>query len=135
MSSGKRTTANINRIYTDIRNFVHKGIPDKEIIDTLAIPRRTFYTYKKKILGEDKALWREMTSQYLPGELLRLKSSMEASFLILNELWKKPGLDTEDMLAVLKSKDSVRLDIINLLYEGTEMITNIEQKQTKYHKS
>ena len=65
MTSRKRTNTHLDRIWSQIKKFVYEGIPDKEIIDTLAIPRLTYYTYKKRILEQEKALWREITSEYL----------------------------------------------------------------------
>lgn len=137
MTSRKRTNANIDRIRVQIRKFVHEGIPDKEIIDTLAIPRRTFYTYKKKIIEQDKKLWREITSEYLASELLRLRSSLEETFTKSRELANTPGLDVGDVLAALNSQYSARLSILQLLVEGTQLLTEEEnqKQQNKYHKS
>ena len=60
---------------------------------------------------------------------------IEESYQTASDLSKTPGLDTQDVLAALRAKDGMRLDIINLLYEGTELITEEEnqKQQNKYH--
>ena len=130
MTSRKRTNANIDRIRTQIKKFVYEGIPDKEIIDTLAIPRRTFYTYKKKIIEQDKALSREIS--YLEMELVGLRNSLEYLYQTAMELSKQE--DYNDRIGAAQAATDARLSQVPLLTEGPELIVDMQQQQVKYHK-
>lgn len=120
--------AQIDTILTDIRGLMQQNVPDKEIINTLAIPARTLYRHKKRILQQNQKLWRELTSQYLETELLRLKDSLEYLYEVSLELAKKE--DYEDRIGAAQSAADARLSLVQLLLDP-EIIQKVQQHKSQ----
>jgi hypothetical protein len=114
----KHTKAQVQRILEDIQALMQKNVPDSQIRYTLGLELRQYQYFAKRINLQNQEIWRDLVKYDLATELIRLRRSLEESYLTAKELCTKPGLDTQDILAALRAKDSVRLDIINLLYEG-----------------
>jgi hypothetical protein len=114
----KHTKAQVQRILEDIQALMQKNVPDSQIRYTLDLELRQYQYFAKRINLQNQELWRDLVKYDLATELIRLRRSLEESYLTAKELCTKPGLDTQDISAALRAKDSVRLDIINLLYEG-----------------
>jgi hypothetical protein len=114
----KHTKAQVQRILEDMQALMQKNVPDSQIRYTLGLELRQYQYFAKRINLQNQEIWRDLVKYDLATELIRLRRSLEESYLTAKELCTKPGLDTQDILAALRAKDSVRLDIINLLYEG-----------------
>ena len=114
----KHTKAQVQRILEDIQALMQKNVPDSQIRYTLGLELRQYQYFAKRINLQNQEIWRDLVKYDLATELIRLRRSLEENYLTAKELCTKPGLDTQDILAALRAKDSVRLDIINLLYEG-----------------
>ena len=127
--SRRRTKAEIQRIISDIRQLIQENVPADQIRHTLGLELRQYQRFAKTINQENQAIWRELVKGELAGEFLKLRSSLENSYQTTLTLLETPGLDTEDTLAALRAKDGMRLDICNLLYEGTALLTQQQQEQ------
>jgi hypothetical protein len=116
--------------------MMQENVPDSQIRYTLNLGLRQYQYFARRIKKKNQKIWRELVKGELASELLRLRSSIENSYQTALSLLQTPGLDIQDTLAILRSKDSMRSDIINLLVEGTQLrLTEEENHQPKYHKS
>jgi hypothetical protein len=60
-----------------------------------------------------------------------LRSSLEETFTKTRELANTLDLCTGDVLAALQAKDDARLSIVQLLCQGTELLSDMQQQQQK----
>lgn len=88
---------------------------------------RTYQRHIKRIGEEDKAVWYSIIRDELATELLRLRSSLEETYLIAKGLAEDPQYNNK--LEALQAKDDARLSIVHLLTEGPEMMVKVEQQQ------
>lgn len=114
---------------------MQQGKSSQEIMDLLHIPLRSYRRYTKSIFLQDKEIWYNAVKDEVCTELLNLRNSLEDTYVAALALSKIAGLDTTEVLAALRAKDDSRLSIVQLICEGTELLSNMQQQQQpKYHK-
>lgn len=131
----KHTKAQVQRILTDIRALMQQNVPDSQIRYALGLELRQYQYFARRINLQNQKIWHDLVKDEVATELLRLRASLEDTYQTALALSKTPDLGTGDLLAVLRAKDTVRLDIVTLLCEGTELLSDMQQKQQpNYHK-
>ncbi len=130
--NGKKTDAQrfhptnnqVQRIEQDIRALRIQNKSDSKIRDILGLEPRTYRNYSKRIHDEDTAIWYAITAEEMAGELIRLKSSFEDTYLKAKAL-SESSKDVGEILDALADKDSARVNIIMLLRDGPGMMAEV----------
>jgi len=117
------------RIIKDIRSLRDSGKSDIEIRKTLGIELRTFQRYTKTIYEKDQQVWFSITREQLATELLRLRSSLEETYIIAKKMSEDESADISDRLESLAVKDNTRVVPIKLLTEVPSPIKIKTQEQ------
>jgi hypothetical protein len=74
------TRTDRDRAIASIRQLKKEDRNDKEIMDTLGIPLRTYRRYVAEIHKDDKMAWLLTSRTQLEPELLKLKESLEGTY-------------------------------------------------------
>lgn len=118
------TNNQVQRIEQDIRALRMQNKSENEIRALLGLEPRTYRNYSKRINDEDMAIWYAITAEEMAGELLRLKSSFEDTYLKAKAL-SETEKDVDAILEALDSKDNARINIVRLLVEGPGMMQKV----------
>jgi hypothetical protein len=78
----RRPTNIINSQVKQIKQMLEDKKTDHQIIETLCIPHRTYYRYKRRITGEDKQRWAEVVKESLESRALKIYRSMEWAYAL-----------------------------------------------------
>ena len=81
----KKSKDNVLRIEKDIRALLEQRKSSQEIMDILSIPERSFRRYCA-IYNQDLKTFLSITKEQLGTELLKLRSSLEETYKIV-EKW------------------------------------------------
>ncbi|HEY7109803.1 MAG TPA: hypothetical protein VH415_10265 [Nitrososphaeraceae archaeon] len=81
-----KSASEVKRVLSDIRSLKQQNKSDKEIRDILDLKIRMYQRYVKRIHELDQDIWRKITSTQLETELLRLKQSLEDTYIITENI-------------------------------------------------
>ena len=120
------TNSQVERIKKDIRALRDSGKSDIEIRETLGLELRTYQKYIHILHLEDQKVWLSITQEQLGSELLRLKSSLESTFLTARAMAQDP--ECKERIEALNCMNDSRLNIIKLLVEYPDFERNVIKK-------
>lgn len=121
---------NTEQIIAEIGRLKLQYHTDKQIIDFLQIPRRTYYYYLKQWRQQISDLIKERDKTHLEAEIERAKEGIELDIQELTQLAKSAESDA-DKISAIKERKQARIDIIKLEYEGPEILAEREQTNDK----
>ena len=73
----KRVAHLVNLQVRQLKRMLEDNKTDSPIMETLQIPRRTYYRYKGKIMDQDKEEWAEVVKGSLESRALKIKQTLE----------------------------------------------------------
>ena len=109
----KKSKEHVIRVLEKIRELRKAKVPEREIQYQLALTPRTWERHIKKIHEEDKEIWQQVARTQLESELIKLKSSFERTFDIMDAEADK-AVTTEEKVLACRAKDDARLSIVQL---------------------
>lgn len=136
----KKSKEHVANIVSKIRQYRKQGLSEDQIKHDLALIDRTYQRYDKIIREQDHEAWLNVTKNELEPELLKLKSSLEDTYKIADDLSKQKVTEENhimitDILEACKAKDDARLSIVQLITEGPDYINHVDEavgkKETK----
>lgn len=120
------TYRDTEKLIAEIGRLKLQYLTDKQIIEALQIPRRTYYYYLKQWRQQISELIKERDKSHLEAEIERAKEGIELDIQELSKLAKEAESDA-DKIAAIKERKQARIDIIKLEYEGPEILAEREQ--------
>jgi hypothetical protein len=124
MARGKIPIAQVNRRLEDIAKMIAAGLGDKEIMQQLNMPERTYYDYKARIfkIFEKNAAEKQAQRQgvvdfeaaILKDKLVRLYRALELEIV---DKYKDPKL-LSDVATATRAAANIAIEIFRLEYES-----------------
>jgi hypothetical protein len=109
------------RMMTDILALSDKQ-DDLQIMQTLSLPKSTFYRYKTKIYKESKKLWERTCKESLEFRALEIKKSLDLSVKILEEIASDMNQDAEDRMNAIELLSNTQITYLKFLRDGPEFL-------------
>jgi hypothetical protein len=128
------TKKDTERLIAQIRAFRKLNRTDEEIRAALKLHIRTFQRLNKKIREIDRQLWFSITKHELEPTLLKFMRTLEDIYIRAEKLANADDTDGETVLNALHIMAETRLNQVQLLTEGPELMSDMQRAQQDKHK-
>jgi hypothetical protein len=114
----KGSKSEVRNAINEIRKMIALNKSDKEILESLKIPKSTFYRYKSRIYNEDRELWEKVSIEPLESGALMLMVSLKDTYRIAKEIASNDKNPPRIVLYACKKMIEAQFNIIKLLRQG-----------------
>jgi hypothetical protein len=119
---GNRRAANlINLQVKQIKQILEVKKTDSQIMETLRIPHRTYYRYKRRITDEDKQQWAEVVNASLESKALKILQSLQWAYLLNKKIAEDQTAQASIRIKASQVMVETQVNIYYLLKRGPRL--------------
>ena len=116
---GNRRAANfINLQIKQVRQMLEDKKTDGQIMETIRIPHRTYYRYKRRILDQDKRQWAAVVKESLESRALKILQSLQWAYLLNKKIAEDRTAQASVRIKASQVMIDTQVNIYHLLKRG-----------------
>jgi hypothetical protein len=123
---GNRRAANlINSQVKQIKQMLESKKTDGQIMETLRIPNRTYYRYKRRITNEDKQQWAKVVKESLESRALKILQSLQWAYFLNKKIAEDQTAQASIRIKASQVMIDTQVNIYYLLKRGPRLVTKV----------
>jgi hypothetical protein len=117
----RRASHLINLRIKQVKQMLEDKKTDRQIMETLCIPQRTYYRYKNKIIDEDKQQWAEVLKESLESRFLKIYQSLQWAYALNKKLAEDRNAQASVRIKASQVMIDTQVNIYYLLKRGPRL--------------
>lgn len=117
----RRASHLINLQIKQVKQMLEHKKTDRQIMETLYIPQRTYYRYKSKIIDQDKRQWAELVKESLESRFLKIYQSLQWAYALNKKIAEDRNAQASVRIKASQVMIDTQVHIYYLLKRGPRL--------------